>query len=65
MRSVSHLVAGELAKSVKGEPWTKRFYAKVARRPDDVLETLGYYLSTYRQPRPPEGDAAAHKARAR
>jgi len=24
MRSVSHLVAGELAKSVKGAPWTKR-----------------------------------------
>jgi len=43
MRSVSHLVAGELAKGVKGQPWTKRFYAQVARRPDDVLETLGYY----------------------
>jgi len=52
MRSVSHLVAGEVAKSVKGEPWTKRFYSKVARRPDDVLETLGYYLSTYGRPVP-------------
>jgi hypothetical protein len=52
MRSVSHLVAGEVAKTVKGEPWTKRFYSKVARRPDDVLETLGYYLSTYGRPVP-------------
>lgn len=52
MRSVSHLVAGELAKSVKGAPWTKRFFDKVARRPDDVLETLGYYLSVYGRPVP-------------
>lgn len=52
MRSVSHLFAGEVAKTVKGEPWTKRFYSKVARRPDDVLETLGYYLTTYGRPVP-------------
>jgi 60 kDa SS-A/Ro ribonucleoprotein len=52
MRSVSHLVAGELAKSVKGERWTKAFYAQVARRPDDVMETLGYYLSVYGRPVP-------------
>src|SRR5688572_21380679 len=39
MRSVSHLVAGELAKSVKGVAWTKQFYAQVARRPDDIMET--------------------------
>jgi len=52
MRSVSHLVAGELAKSVKGERWTKSFYAQVVRRPDDVMETLGYYLATYGRPVP-------------
>ncbi|MGC4071482.1 MAG: TROVE domain-containing protein [Nibricoccus sp.] len=52
MRSVSHLVAGELAKSVKGVAWTKAFYAQVVRRPDDVLETLGYYLAVYGRPIP-------------
>jgi hypothetical protein len=41
MRSVSHLVAGELAKSVKGATWT-----------DDVMETLGYYLAVYGRPIP-------------
>ncbi|MCX6951736.1 MAG: TROVE domain-containing protein [Verrucomicrobia bacterium] len=52
MRSVSHLVAGELAKSVKSARWTKAFYAQVVRRPDDVLETLGYYLAVYGRPVP-------------
>lgn len=52
MRSVSHLVAGELARSVKGEAWTKRFYADVVRRPDDVLEILGYYLGVHGRPLP-------------
>ncbi len=52
MRSVSHLVAGELAKSVKGAAWSKNFYAQVVRRPDDVLETLGYYLAVYGRPVP-------------
>ena len=52
MRSVSHLVAGELPKSVKGARWTKSFYAQVVRRPDDVMETLGYYLAVYGRPVP-------------
>lgn len=52
MRSVSHLVAGELARSVKGEKWTRYFYDKVVRRPDDVLEILAYYLSQYGSPIP-------------
>jgi hypothetical protein len=52
MRSVSHLVAGELAKSVKGATWSKSFFAQVVRRPDDVMETLGYYLAVYGRPVP-------------
>jgi hypothetical protein len=52
MRSVSHLVAGELAKSVKGVPWTRRFFAQVVRRPDDVMEILAYYLAAYGRPVP-------------
>ncbi len=52
MRSVTHLVAGELAKSVKGAAWTKHFYAQVVRRPDDAVEILAYYLATYGRPVP-------------
>ena len=52
MRSVSHLVAGEIAQRVKGERWTKRFYSQIVRRPDDVVEILGYYLATHGRPIP-------------
>jgi hypothetical protein len=43
MRSVSHLVAGELAKKVKGAEWTKRFFDEIVYRPDDMLEIFSYY----------------------
>ncbi|MBN8711386.1 MAG: hypothetical protein BGO12_12195 [Verrucomicrobia bacterium 61-8] len=52
MRSVSHLVASELARSVKGEQWTRRFFEKVVRRPDDVLEILACHLAMYGRPIP-------------
>jgi hypothetical protein len=52
MRSVSHLVAAELARSVKGAEWTKRFYQLVVRRPDDVLEILACHLATAGRPIP-------------
>ncbi len=52
MRSVSHLVAGELAKSVKGARWSKEFFDRVVRRPDDALEILGYYLAVHGRPIP-------------
>jgi len=52
MRSVSHLVAAELARSVKGAPWTRRFYDLVVHRPDDALEILACYLATYARPIP-------------
>ena len=52
MRSVSHLVTAELARSVKGATWTKEFYKLVVHRPDDVLEILACYLATYERPIP-------------
>lgn len=52
MRSVSHLVAGEIAKGVKARTWTKSFFERVVRRPDDALEILGYYLAVYGRPLP-------------
>ena len=52
MRSISHVVAGELAKQVKGKEWAKRFYDKVVYRVDDITEILSYYLSQYGKPVP-------------
>ncbi|MDR2674695.1 MAG: TROVE domain-containing protein [Opitutaceae bacterium] len=52
MRSVTHFVAGELAKAVKGEAWTRRFYADLVRRPDDAVEILGCYLALHGRPVP-------------
>lgn len=47
MRSISHVVAGEIAKQVKGESWTKNFFDKVIRRPDDMSEIFSYYTANY------------------
>jgi 60 kDa SS-A/Ro ribonucleoprotein len=52
MRSITHVVAGEIAKKVKGVSWSKDFFKAVVRRPDDILEILAYYLSTYGKPLP-------------
>ena len=47
MRSVTHVVAGQIAATVKGEEWTKRFFDAVVVRPDDITEILGFYASAY------------------
>ena len=52
LRSVTHLAAGELARQVKGEPWTAPFFARLVHRPDDALEILAYQLGTYGRPVP-------------
>jgi len=44
MRSVSHLVAAELAKKVKGAPWMGKFLQDVVHRPDDITEILSAYI---------------------
>lgn len=48
MRSSTHLLAGELASRVQGESWGKRFYRKIAVRPDDMAEILAYYANVKR-----------------
>src|SRR5207244_3789371 len=45
MRSVSHVVAAELASRIKGETWLKDFLDKVVYRPDDITEIMAYYKS--------------------
>ena len=52
MRSISHLVASDLARQVKGAGWTKRFFDRVIRRPDDVLEVLACYMALHGKPLP-------------
>lgn len=47
MRSVSHVVAGEIAGTVKGKEWTKSFFEKIVRRPDDMMEIMSYYYANY------------------
>ena len=45
MRSISHVVASELAKYISGNDWAKFFYNAVIRRPDDITEILAYHKS--------------------
>lgn len=45
MRSVTHLLAGELAPRLSGKEYASRFYKQVSMRPDDMSEILAYYLS--------------------
>lgn len=43
MRSITHVVASELAKYIGGEKWAKDFYSSVIYRPDDMMEILSYH----------------------
>jgi 60 kDa SS-A/Ro ribonucleoprotein len=52
MRSVSHVVASEIGKLVKGADWSRAFFEKVVIRPDDVVEILACYLGTHGKPIP-------------
>jgi len=52
MRSVTHVTAAEISRSVSGESWVKFFLNEVFRRPDDITETLAYYVSKYGKPIP-------------
>lgn len=45
MRSITHVVAGELARAASGKSWSKRFYDRIIHRPDDMLEIIAYYAS--------------------
>ena len=49
MRTVSHLLAAELAPRISGEEWAKRFYNKILVRPDDMSEILSYYKNVMKQ----------------
>lgn len=52
MRSITHALAGEIGNKVKGEEWTKHFFNRVIRRPDDMTEIIAYTLGKYGKPIP-------------
>jgi 60 kDa SS-A/Ro ribonucleoprotein len=45
MRSISHVVAGELCQRVSGQEWLKDFLNAVVFRVDDVTEITAYYMA--------------------
>lgn len=45
MRSVTHLLAGEIAPRLSGKEYAARFFNKIVQRPDDMSEILAYYFS--------------------
>lgn len=45
MRSITHVVASELAKHLSGIEWAKDFYDKIVYRPDDMMEILSYHAA--------------------
>jgi len=45
MRSITHVVASELAKYLSGAEWAKDFYNKIVYRPDDMMEILSYHAA--------------------
>ncbi len=47
MRSVSHVVAGEIAGTVRGQKWVKDFIQSAIYRVDDMTEIMSYYLARF------------------
>lgn len=45
MRSISHALAAGLAAKAAETSWGRRFYDRIIRRPDDMLEITAAYLS--------------------
>lgn len=45
MRSITHVLASELAKHISGVEWAKDFYKAIVYRPDDMMEILSYHSS--------------------
>ena len=54
MRSISHVIASELAQYISGEEWSKSFYDKVIVRLDDMTEILSYYIKNNTNPDKPK-----------
>lgn len=44
MRSITHVLAVEIAKHISGKEWGKKFFTEIIRRPDDMTEIVAYYF---------------------
>lgn len=62
MRSVSHLLAGYLAKRISGKEYARRFYRNICVRPDDTSEIFAYYQSTEHKGKMPNAMREGFKA---
>lgn len=45
MRSITHVLAAELAEHLSKNKVAKSFYKQIIKRPDDITEILAYYLA--------------------
>lgn len=52
LRSVSHVIAAELAHDVQGKKYVRRVLNEIVERVDDMAEILSYYLNVYGKPIP-------------
>lgn len=43
LRSVTHFIAAEMVAAASGKAWGAKFYDRVVRRPDDMLEIMAAY----------------------
>lgn len=43
LRSVTHFIAAEMVAAASGKAWGAKFYDRVVRRPDDMLEIMSAY----------------------
>lgn len=44
MRSITHVLAVEIAKHISGKEWGKKFFTDIIHRPDDMTEIVAYYF---------------------
>jgi 60 kDa SS-A/Ro ribonucleoprotein len=52
LRTISHVLVAELAKSIEGKDYVRKVLNKIVERPDDMTEVLAYYINTYGKPIP-------------
>lgn len=52
LRSISHVMAAELAHDVQGKKYVRRVLSEIVERVDDMAEILSYYLNVYGKPIP-------------
>jgi hypothetical protein len=52
LRTISHVLVSELAKSTEGKKFVRKVLNKITERPDDMTEVLAYYINTYGKPVP-------------